>query len=428
MSSKAFNPFVMAQTQFDKAADFLNLDEGTRELLRNPMREYHFNIPIRMDDGKVKVFRGFRVQHNDARGPGKGGIRFHPQETIDTVRALSMWMTWKCAVVDIPLGGSKGGVVCDPHNLSAREQEQICRGWVRQLARNIGPETDVPAPDVMTNAQHMLWMLDEYEAIYGRKMPGLITGKPVGMGGSLGRTEATGYGVIYTVREALKDMGIKPENTAASVQGFGNVAQYAIRLYNQIGGKVVCVSCWDQNDQTSYSFRKKTGVDPDALITITDRFGGIDKNKAGEMGYEILPGDAWLEQEVDILVPAAIENQVTGENAGKIKKSVRIIAEGANGPTTPEADKVISERGIFLIPDFLANAGGVTCSYFEQVQSNMNYFWEKDEVLGKLDLKMTSAFQAVSELAKKRKLYMRDAAYMISISRVAQACKDRGWV
>jgi glutamate dehydrogenase (NAD(P)+) len=428
MSSKAFNPFVMAQTQFDKAADFLNLDEGTKELLRNPMREYHFNIPIRMDDGKVKVFRGFRVQHNDARGPGKGGIRFHPQETIDTVRALSMWMTWKCAVVDIPLGGSKGGVVCDPHNLSAREQEQICRGWVRQLARNIGPETDVPAPDVMTNAQHMLWMLDEYEAIYGRKMPGLITGKPVGMGGSLGRTEATGYGVIYTVREALKDMGIKPENTAASVQGFGNVAQYAIRLYNQIGGKVVCVSCWDQNDQTSYSFRKKTGVVPDALITITDRFGGIDKNKAGEMGYEILPGDAWLEQEVDILVPAAIENQVTGENAGKIKKSVRIIAEGANGPTTPEADKVISERGIFLIPDFLANAGGVTCSYFEQVQSNMNYFWEKDEVLGKLDLKMTSAFQAVSELAKKRKLYMRDAAYMISISRVAQACKDRGWV
>ena len=428
MSSKAFNPFVMAQTQFDKAADFLNLDEGTRELLRNPMREYHFNIPIRMDDGKVKVFRGFRVQHNDARGPGKGGIRFHPQETIDTVRALSMWMTWKCAVVDIPLGGSKGGVVCDPHNLSAREQEQICRGWVRQLARNIGPETDVPAPDVMTNAQHMLWMLDEYEAIYGRKMPGLITGKPVGMGGSLGRTEATGYGVIYTVREALKDMGIKPENTAASVQGFGNVAQYAIRLYNQIGGKVVCVSCWDQNDQTSYSFRKKTGVDPDALITITDRFGGIDKNKAGEMGYEILPGDAWLEQEVDILVPAAIENQVTGENAGKIKKSVRIIAEGANGPTTPEADKVISERGIFLIPDFLANAGGVTCSYFEQVQSNMNYYWEKDEVLGKLDVKMTSAFNDVLEFAKKKNLPMRNAAFSIAVARVAQACKDRGWV
>jgi len=428
MSSKAFNPFVMAQMQFDKAADFLNLDEGTRELLRNPMREYQFSIPVRMDDGKVKIFRGFRIQHNDARGPGKGGIRFHPQETVDTVRALSMWMTWKCSVVDIPLGGSKGGVVCDPHNLSAREQEQICRGWVRQLARNIGPYTDVPAPDVMTNGQHMLWMLDEFEKISGEKAPGLITGKPVGMGGSLGRTEATGYGVIYTVREALKDMGIKPENTVASVQGFGNVAQYAIRLYQQIGGKVICVSCWDQNDQTSYSFRKMDGVDPDALLTITDRFGGIDKGKAKELGYEVLPGTAWIEQDVDILMPNAIENQITGENVNKISKKVRIIAEGANGPTTPEADKVIHERGIFMIPDFLANAGGVTCSYFEQVQCNMNYYWEKDEVLGKLDVKMTSAFHAVRELAQKRKIYMRDAAYLIAISRVAQACRDRGWV
>jgi glutamate dehydrogenase len=428
MSSKAFNPFVMAQMQFDKAAEFLNLDEGTRELLRYPMREYQFSIPVRMDDGKVKVFRGFRVQHNDSRGPGKGGIRFHPQETIDTVRALSMWMTWKCSVVDIPLGGSKGGVICDPHNLSAREQEQICRGWIRQLARNVGPDSDVPAPDVMTNAQHMLWMLDEYETIHGQKSPGLITGKPVGMGGSLGRTEATGYGVIYTVREALRNLGIKPEDTVASVQGFGNVAQYAIRLYQQIGGKVICVSCWDQNDQTSYSFRKTSGVDPDALLTITDRFGGIDKTKACDQGFEVLPGDAWIEQDVDILIPAAIENQITADTVNKIKKNVKIIAEGANGPTTPEADKVITERGIFMIPDFLANAGGVTCSYFEQVQSNMNYFWEKDEVLGKLDVKMTSAFHAVSDLAKKRKLYMRDAAYLIAISRVAQACKDRGWV
>jgi glutamate dehydrogenase (NAD(P)+) len=428
MSTKAFNPFAMAQAQFDKAAEFLNLDEGTRELLRNPMREYHFSIPVKMDDGKVKIFRGFRVQHNDARGPGKGGIRFHPQETADTVRALAMWMTWKCSVVEIPLGGSKGGVICDPHNLSAREQEQICRGWIRQLARNVGPYTDVPAPDVMTNAQHMLWMLDEYETIYGQKSPGLITGKPVGMGGSLGRTEATGYGVIYTVREALKDLGIKPEDTTASIQGFGNVAQYAIRLYQQIGGAVTCVSCWDQNDQTSYSFRKKTSVDVDALLTITDRFGGIDKTKACDMGYEVLPGDAWIEQDVDILIPAAIEHQITGENVCKIKSSVKIVAEGANGPTTPEADKVLQERKILDIPDFLANAGGVTCSYFEQVQSNMNYFWEKDEVLGKLDVRMTSAFTAVKELAAKRKLYMRDAAYLIAIDRVAQACKDRGWV
>jgi glutamate dehydrogenase (NAD(P)+) len=280
----------------------------------------------------------------------------------------------------------------------------------------------------MTNAQHMLWMLDEYETIHGAKYPGLITGKPVGMGGSLGRTEATGYGVIFTLREALKELNIRPEQTTASVQGFGNVAQYAIELYNQLGGKVICISCWDQEDQTSYSFRKKDGIKMRELLAITDRFGGIDKEKAKELGYEVLSGDAWIEQDVDILLPCALENQVTEETAKKIKPSVKVIAEGANGPTTPEADKIIQEKNIFLIPDFLANAGGVTCSYFEQVQSNMNYFWEKDEVLGKLDVKMTSAFLAVSELARKNKLYMRDAAYVISINRVAQACRERGWV
>jgi glutamate dehydrogenase (NAD(P)+) len=337
-------------------------------------------------------------------------------------------MTWKCAVVDIPLGGSKGGVICDPHNLSMREQEQICRGWIRTLAKDVGPLRDVPAPDIMTNAQHMLWMLDEFEIIHGGKYPGLITGKPVGLGGSLGRTEATGYGVIFTVREALKQMGIKPENTTASVEGFGNVAQYAIQLYQQLGGKIICVSCWDQQDQTSYTFRKMDGINLEVLLNITDRFGGIDKAKAKEKGYEILPGEAWIEQKVDILLPCAIENQITAENVNKIDGKVKIIGEGANGPTTPEADEVIKKKGIFVIPDFLANAGGVTCSYFEQVQSNMNYFWERDEVLGKLDLKMTSAFLAVSELAKKRNLYMRDAAYVIAIGRVAQACKDRGWV
>jgi glutamate dehydrogenase (NAD(P)+) len=357
-----------------------------------------------MDDGSVKIFKGFRVLHNDSRGPGKGGIRFHPQETIDTVRALSMWMTWKCAVVDIPLGGGKGGVICDPHNLSPREQERLCRGWVRQVAQNVGPLQDVPAPDVMTNAQHMLWMLDEYEAIHGAKYPGFITGKPVGIGGSLGRTEATGYGVIFTVREALKEMGIRPEDTVASVQGFGNVAQYAIQLYTQLGGKVIVVSCWDQNDQQAYAFRKISGINLKELQSITDNFGGINKDKARELGYEVLPGDAWIEQEVDILIPAAMENEVNAESVKKINLRVKIIAEGANGPTTLEADKVIRERGIFLIPDFLANAGGVTCSYFEQVQCNMNYFWEKDEVLGKLDTKMTSAFIAVSDLAKKKKI------------------------
>ena len=428
MAARNFNAFEMAQAQFDHVAEILNLDTATREILRFPLREYNFAIPVHMDDGTIKIFRGFRVQHNDARGPGKGGIRFHPQETIDTVRALAMWMTWKCAVVDIPLGGSKGGVICDPHNLSLREQEQICRGWIRQLSKDVGPLRDVPAPDIMTNSQHMLWMVDEFETVHGAKFPGLITGKPVGMGGSLGRTEATGYGLIYTVREALKELGYKPGETTASVQGFGNVAQYAIELYEQMGGKVICVSCWDQNDNTSYSFRKTNGIGLKELLSITDRFGGINKDKAKEKGYEILDGDAWIEQKADILLPCAIENQITSENAGKIDNKVKLIGEGANGPTTPEADKIIEERNIFLIPDFLANAGGVTCSYFEQVQSNMNYYWEKDEVLGKLDVKMTAAFHAVSELAKKRKLYMRNAAYVIAISRVAQSCKDRGWV
>ncbi len=428
MKSDNYNPFRAAQQQFDNAADMLDLDQATRDLLRNPIREFHFQIPVRMDDGKVQVFQGYRVQHNDARGPAKGGLRFHPQETIDTVRALSMWMTWKTAVADLPLGGGKGGVICDPHNLSATEQERICRGWVRQVYKNIGPNTDIPAPDVMTNAQHMLWMLDEYEVLTGGKSPGTITGKPVGMGGSLGRTEATGYGVIITVREALKELKLAPESTSASFQGFGNVSQYAIELYQQMGGTVVCVSAWDQNDQTSYAFQKKDGIDLYELKSITNTFGGIDKEKAAELGYTVLPGDQWLEQEVDILIPAALENQINEENVEKISSKVKILAEGANGPTTPGASKIIDEKGIFTIPDFLANAGGVTCSYFEQVQSNMNYFWEKEEVLSKLDTKMTAAYIAVSNFALENSLPMRDAAYAISVDRVASACHDRGWV
>ncbi|MCB9851197.1 MAG: Glu/Leu/Phe/Val dehydrogenase [Phycisphaerales bacterium] len=428
MVNRPFNAFVMAQSQFDKIADSLGLDQATKDLLRNPIREYHFSLPVRMDDGSFKVFQGYRVQHNDARGPAKGGIRFHPQETVDTVRALAMWMTWKCAVADLPLGGGKGGVICDPHNLSMTEQQNICRAYVRQVVRDIGPIRDVPAPDVMTTGQHMLWMVDEYEQIHGGRYPGAITGKPVGMGGSLGRTEATGFGVVFALREALKELGIRPQDTTASVQGFGNVAQYAVELYQQIGGTVIAVSCWDQEAQRAHTFRRKDGIDFAELRGITDRFGGISKPQAANLGYEVLPGEAWIAQDVDILLPCALENSITGESVIEIPKRVKIIAEGANGPTTPDADHVLRERGIFVIPDFLANAGGVTCSYLEQVQSNMNYFWEKDEVLGKLDVMMTSAFVAVSEMARKRKLYMRDAAYTIAIARVAQACKDRGWV
>ncbi|UCF40954.1 MAG: Glu/Leu/Phe/Val dehydrogenase, partial [Gemmatimonadota bacterium] len=372
--TKPFNSFEMAQAQFDAAADVLDLDQSARELLRFPLREFSFAIPARMDDGSIRVFRGFRVQHNDAKGPCKGGIRFHPLETLDTVRALAMWMTWKCAVVDIPLGGAKGGVVCDPHNLSLREQETICRGYVRRMGRNMGPHLDVPAPDVMTSAQHMLWMLDEFEAIHGSKQPGFITGKPVGVGGSLGRTEATGFGLVFTLREALKELGIRPGDTTASVQGFGNVAQNAVRLYHQIGGRTICVSCWDQRDQTSYAYRKRAGIDLDELLGIVNRFGDIDKAKAQDLGYEVLPGDAWIEQEVDILIPAALEHQITEENVELIGKGVRIVAEGANGPTTAGADRILEDKGVFVIPDILANAGGVTVSYFEWVQDRMGYF------------------------------------------------------
>jgi glutamate dehydrogenase (NAD(P)+) len=280
----------------------------------------------------------------------------------------------------------------------------------------------------MTSAQHMLWMLDEFEAIHGSKQPGFITGKPPGVGGSQGRTEATGFGLVFTLREAMKDLGIRAAETTASVQGFGNVARHAIDLYHRLGGRAVSVSCWHQGDGTSYTYHRGSGIDLDELLGITDRFGEIDREKAVELGYEVLPGEAWLEQDVDILIPAALENQITGENAARIGSRVRIVAEGANGPTSPEADRIIGERGIVLLPDLLANAGGVTCSYFEQVQSNMNYYWTKDEVLGKLDVIMTSAFLAVSELARERKLDMRKAAYVIAVDRVAQACRDRGWI
>lgn len=422
MSTTSYNPYVIAQQQFDKVAEKIGLESATCELLRQPLREYHFLIPVRMDDESVKVFNGYRVQHNDARGPAKGGIRFHPAETIDTVRALAMWMTWKCSVVDIPLGGGKGGIVCDPRKLSEREQERLCRGYVRQLAKNVGPYTDVPAPDVMTNAKHMLWMLDEYETIQGGKYPGFITGKPVGMGGSLGRTEATGYGVVYVLREALSKLGIDISKTTASFQGFGNVSKYAIQLYQRLGGTVISIS------RSTFTVRKKDGIDEKLLAAIVDEDGNLSREKALDHGCEVLPPEAWIEQDVDILVPAAIENQITSGNVGKISKNVKVIAEGANGPTTPDADAVIEKRGIFLIPDILANAGGVTCSYFEQIQSNMNYYWEKDEVFSKLDTKMTSAFNSVYELAKDMKLSMRDAAYVIAIKRVAQAVKSRGWV
>ena len=423
------NAFEMAQRQFDHVAGLLKLDPQVSEILRWPMREYHVRIPVRMDDGTLRIFDGYRVQHNDARGPNKGGIRFHPAETLDTIRALATWMTWKCAVADIPLGGGKGGVVVDPATLSTTEKERLCRGFIDMLWQNIGPRQDVPAPDVGTTPQMMGWMMDEYSKLVGQYTPGVITGKPLGGGGSLGRTEATGYGVIHTVREAMKHLEIDPAASLVAIQGFGNVAQYAAIGYkDMLKGKVACVSFWDREDRTSYTVSHPDGIDPRFLMTITDQYGSISKPKAKAAGYLIEDGNAWITKDVDVLIPAALEGQINGETVQMISKRVKLVAEGANGPTTPDADEVFKSRGIFVIPDFLCNAGGVSVSYFESVQNDMNYYWTKEEVLDRLDTKMTLAFKDVLDMATSEKVSMRDAAYMVAIARVVKAMELRGWL
>ena len=425
----SINAFEMAQKQFDNVAELLKLDPQVREILRWPLREFSFRIPVRMDDGTLRMFQGFRVQHNDARGPNKGGIRFHPAETIDTVRALATWMTWKCAVADIPLGGGKGGVVVDPSTLSTGEKERLVRGWVDVMWRNIGNRQDVPAPDVGTTPQMMGWMMDEYSKLVGEFTPGVITGKPLGGGGSLGRTEATGYGVIITVREAMKHLKLDSTKCTAAIQGFGNVAQYAaIGFTEMLKGKVICISYYDREDKVSYTVSKADGIDPRFLMTITDQYGTVDKVRAREAGYVIEDGGAWISKEVDVLIPAALEGQVNAETVKLISPRVKIVAEGANGPTTPDADEVLKQSSIFVIPDFLCNAGGVTVSYFEGVQNDMNYYWTKEEVLEKLDTKMTIAFTGVLDMSLKSKVYTRDAAYMVAIDRVVKAMQLRGWV
>jgi len=427
--TESINAFQMAQHQFDHVAEQLKLDPQVAEILRWPSREFTFEIPVRMDDGSRRLFFGYRVQHCDVRGPCKGGIRFHPSETLDTVRALAMWMTWKCAVADIPLGGGKGGVPVDPATLSMNEKERLCRGWVQQMWRNIGPRQDVPAPDVGTNSQMMGWMMDEYSKIVGEYTPGVITGKPVGGGGSLGRTEATGFGVIFAVREAMKHLKLDPQKCTAAIQGFGNVSQFAAIGFAEIlGGKVACVSYWDRVDRVPYTVCHPKGVDPKFLKTITDQYGTIDKDKARAVGYVIEDADAWIGKDVDVLIPAALEGQVNAESVKLISDKVKILAEGANGPTTPEADEVLKQNEIFVIPDFLCNAGGVTVSYFEGVQNDMNFYWTREEVLDKLDTKMAQAFNSVLEMSLGEKVYMRDAAYMVAIKRVVTAMQLRGWI
>jgi len=426
--AQQLNAFVMAQEQFDHVAKLLKLSPSMCEVLRWPMREFSFRLPIRMDDGSTRVFQGYRVQHNDARGPNKGGIRFAANETLDTVRALATWMTWKCAVADIPLGGGKGGIIVDPSTLSVHEKERLCRAWVDVMWKNIGPRNDVPAPDVGTTPQMMGWMMDEYSRLVGQYTPGVFTGKPLGGGGSEGRTEATGYGLIYTVREAMKHLNMDPKKSVATIEGFGNVAQYAsIGFIELLGGKVAAVSCWDRNDKKSYTYSCNGSVDPRFLLSIVDEYGTIDRKAAEKAGYKVEDGEAWITKEADVLIPAAIEGHVNGDSVKKMSSRVKIVAEGANGAATPEADEFFKANNIFDIPDFLCNAGGVTCSYFESVQNDGNYYWTKEEVLSRLDTKMTQAFGHVLDMSVQEKVYTRDAAYMVAIARVVKAMELRGW-
>lgn len=411
------NPFAIAQAQLDEAAAELRLDPDMHAFLREPMREFHFTIPVRMDDGSTRVFRGFRVQYNDARGPAKGGIRFHPDETIDTVRALAAWMTWKTAVADIPLGGAKGGVICNPRTLSRNELERLSRGYMRAVARIVGVSQDVPAPDVNTNPQIMAWMIDEYETLMGFREPGVITGKPVPLGGSAGRTPATAMGGIYAIREAANMLDMNLEGATCAVQGFGNVGSYAVKLADEIlGMTVVAVS-----DEFG-GIEKRSGIDYHELSQHQRRTGGI----AGFPGSHPINNDDLLTLDVDVLIPAAIENQITSANAAQIR--AKIVAEMANGPTTPEADTIMGENGIFIIPDFLCNAGGVIVSYFEMVQNSYQFYWSEYHVNEELDRKMTAAFDAVYKMYSQRGVSMRVAAYLVAVQRVAEAVRLRGWV
>ena len=411
------NPFKIAQKQLDTAAATLGLDPATHELLRWPQRELQVSIPVRMDDGSMKIFHGYRVHFNGARGPTKGGLRWHPDETIDTVRALSAWMTWKCAVVDLPLGGAKGGVTCNPKELSDGEKERLARAYIRAVGRFLSATGDVPAPDVYTTPQIMAWMMDEYEMLIGEHSPGVITGKPLPLGGSAGRGDATARGGIYVVREAAKKLGMDLKGKAMAIQGFGNAGQHAARLGEELLGlKLVAAS------DSQGGVHNAKGLDVKALIDHKQKTGSLK----GFAGAESISNEKLLELDVVVLFPSALENVITDVNAQRIK--ARIVCELANGPTTPEADAILFKNGVFVIPDFLANAGGVTVSYFEQVQNAYNFYWNLDLVYSRLDEKMTKAFADVYAMHERHKSNMREAAYLVSVSRVAEACKLRGWV
>ncbi len=413
----ANNPFEMACTQLDACAEILKLDDSVHQVLRRPKREIHVSIPVRMDNGKVKVFEGFRVQYNDAKGPTKGGIRFHPEETIDTVRALAAWMTWKCSLMDIPLGGGKGGVICNPKEMSPGELERLSRGYIDLIWRNIGPDTDVPAPDVYTTPQIMAWMMDEYSKISGKNQFGMITGKPLSLGGSAGRGDATARGALFCIREAAKVQGIDLSKATVAVQGYGNAGYYMAQLLNNMyGSKVVAVS------DSKGGACCEGGIDPDAICD----FKASTSSVVDFPTTECISNEDLLEMDVDILCPSALENVITAENAPRIK--AKIVAELANGPTTTEADEILYKNGVHVIPDFLCNGGGVTVSYFEMVQNFYMYYWDDKMVYERLDEVMTNAYYGVLNTSKEYSIDMRKAAYVVAVKRVAEAMQLRGWV
>lgn len=415
--SEELNPFEIAQKQLDKAAKEMNLDPRIHELLREPKKVLEVTFPVCMDDGDTRIFKGFRVQYNDARGPTKGGLRFHPDETLDTVKALAAWMTWKTAVADLPYGGGKGGVTCNPKELSNGELERLSRGYIRALGDFIGPEKDIPAPDVYTNPQIMAWMMDEYSTLFGYNLPGVLTGKPIPLGGSLGRGDATARGTVYAIRETAKVLSMNLDSATVAVQGYGNAGYFAAKLIEDLlGCTVVAVS------DSRGGLYSSNGFDVDEVKDYKNSTGSV----VGYNGVDEITNQELLELDVDVLIPAAIENVITEENADRIKAT--IVAEAANGPTTPQADEILSRNGVFVIPDFLCNAGGVIVSYFEWVQNIGGYYWKEEEVHKRLDAKMTKAFHEVYSTIQKKEVDHRTAAYITAIKKVSECIKLRGWI
>jgi glutamate dehydrogenase/leucine dehydrogenase len=414
-ANPSINPFETAKQQVDIVADLIGLEPGVREVLKHPKRELTVNFPVRMDDGSYRVYTGHRVQYNMARGPTKGGIRYHPQVTLDEVRALAAWMTWKCAVVNIPYGGAKGGVVCDPKHLSHGELERLTRRYASEVAPIIGPEMDIPAPDVYTDSQTMAWIMDTYSMLKGYSVPGVVTGKPISLGGSEGRGEATGRGCAYVIREAAKDVGLRVKGATVAVQGFGNAGSVASNLlYDEQGAKIVAIS------DSKGGIWKADGFNPHAVEEFKAKSGSV----VGFPGAKTISNEEVLEAKADVLVPAALENQITKRNADKIQ--AKIVAEAANGPTLPEADTVLFEKKITVLPDVLANAGGVTVSYFEWAQDIQGYYWALDEVNTRLERVMVRSYGDVHKVATERKVHNRTAAYVLAIQRVVDAIKIRG--